>query len=127
VVEQQFRSEIAALKPYVQGRLLSADYNASERLRGSMEVETLIYGLLVRAGAVDPEPVRRDIAAQAFSSIVLFDDLSEPDSGGDLEISTLPAAQLSEIRLHYKLAAHIPGPYRDGVFVYEPNPLNERR
>ncbi len=119
-VEQQFRSELAALKPYVTGRLLSTDYNAAERLRGALEVEPLIYGLLVRAGAVDPEPVRRDIAAQVFSTIILFEDTGDPAPVRDLEVSTLPPAQLTEIRLHYKLAAHIPGPYRDGVYVYQP-------
>ncbi len=121
-IEQQFRAEISALKPYVNGRLLSTDYNASERLRGSIEVETLIYGLLVRAGVVDPTPVRRDIAAESFGTIILFEDAHHPAAGRDLEISALPEAQMEEIRLHYKLAAHIPGPYSDGVYVYQPIP-----
>ena len=40
------------------------------RLRGRIEVEPLIYKLLVASGVVDPEPMRRDIAARAFSTII---------------------------------------------------------
>lgn len=119
-VEQAFRAEIAALRPYVDsGRLLSADYNASIRLRGAMEVEPLIYGLLVRSGVVHPEPLRRDLAAQKFSTILLFEDVDHP-AAADAETSTFPPAQIEEIRKHYKLVARIESPYPSGVFVYKP-------
>jgi len=123
-IEQEFRAEIASLRPLVSdgGRLLSADYNASERLRGSMDVEPLIYNLLVRAGVVDPEPLRREIAAGAFSTILLFEDVTHPGTATDAETSTLPATQLSEIRRRYRLAAHLDSPYPGGVFVYKPLP-----
>lgn len=120
-VEQEFRSEITALGPYVdQGRLLSTDYNASIRLRGAMEVEPLIYGLLVHSGAVDPEPLRRDLAAQKFSTILLFEDVAHPEVAADAEESTLPPSQIEEIRKHYRLVARIESPYPSGVFVYKP-------
>src|SRR5580692_3431526 len=62
--EQSTRAEIAQLRPWLSdgGRVLSADYNALERLRGRMDVEMLIYKLLVDARMIIPEPVRRDIA-----------------------------------------------------------------
>jgi hypothetical protein len=51
--------------------------------------------------------------------VVLFDDFNHPDPDRDIEISRFPAPQMDEIRKHYKLVAHIPGPYVDGLFVYK--------
>jgi hypothetical protein len=76
--------------------------------------------LLVSAGAVDPEPVRSDIAASTFSTIILMEDVRTPHPPLDVEISTLPAAQLEEIRKHYRLVKRIPGPVLDGMYVYKP-------
>ncbi|HLH38037.1 MAG TPA: hypothetical protein VKX39_02725 [Bryobacteraceae bacterium] len=122
-VEQQFRTEISALRSYADsGRLLSADYNASLQLRGGMEVEPLIYNMLVQTGVIDPEPLRRDLAAQKFSTILLFEDLNHPGPAPDRETSTLPPAQLQEIRRHYRLLARIESPYPSRVFVYKPVP-----
>ena len=73
---------------------------------------------------MDPEPLRRDIAASAFSTIVLMEDVRTPHSPLDIEISTLPAAQLEEVRKHYSLVKHIPGPVLDGMYVYKPLPPN---
>ena len=78
------------------------------------------YNLLVSSGVVDPEPVRRDLAASAFSTIVLVEDVFHEAGPLDVEISTLPAAQLDEIRKHYRLVKQIPGPALDGVYVYKP-------
>ena len=117
--EQEFRAQIAQLRGYVDnGPLLSTDYNASFRLRGGMEVEPMIYTTLVRIGVIDPEPVRRDLAAQKFSTVLLFEDVNLPASIADPETSTLPAAQLDEIRKGYRLIAKVEGPYE--VFVYKP-------
>jgi len=122
-VERQFRAEISALRPWTGGgRLLSTDYNASFRLRGGMEVEPLIYTMLVRSGAIDPEPLRRDLARRNFSTILLFEDLNRPGPPPDAETSTLPPAQLEEIRRHYRLVARVESPYPSGVFVYKPLP-----
>jgi len=119
--EQQFRMQVAAERPYLAdgGRLLSADMNSAARIRGRLEVEPLIYTLLVRAGRIDPEPVRRDIAAQAFSTIVLYRDVNRPFDSS-LELLALTDAQLDELRRHYRITAHIPGPYLDGIYVYKP-------
>ncbi len=118
--EQMFRAQIAALRPYLSGdgRVLSADVNALVQLRGRIEVEPLIYKLLVRAKRIDPEPLRQDIARQGFAAIALFQDLSKP-TDMDLEMPNLPESQMSEIRKHYRLVKHIPGPYLDGIYVYE--------
>lgn len=127
--EQAFRSELIALQPYQagSGRLLSADYNAAVQLRGHMEVETLIYTLLVRAGEVDPKPLQDDLAAGAFGTILLFEDLSRPVMQTSDEILSLTKPQIEEIRKGYKLVAHVPGPYLNGVYVYQPNFTRARR
>jgi len=117
--ERMARSEIARLRPWLSdgGHVLSADYNALVRLRGRMDVEMLIYKLLVDARLVNPEPVRKDIASSHFSTIVLMEDVNHPDPAASLEISTLPAAQIEEVRRHYTLVEQIPVP---GVYVYKP-------
>ena len=119
--ERQFRQQVAAERPYLAdgGRVLSADINGVTHLRGYLEVEPLIYTLLVRGGRIDPQPVLRDIAAEAFSTIVLYRDVNRPFSA-DLELLAFTDAQLDQVRKHYQLVAHIPGPYLSGVFVYKP-------
>ncbi len=119
--ERQFRQQVDALRPYFSdnGRAISTDINGMMHLRGRLEVEPLIYTLLVGAGRIDPAQVRRDIAASAFSTIVLYQDLSQPFDP-DPELRSLPEEQLNEVRKHYQLVGHIPGPYLNGVFVYKP-------
>ncbi len=122
VSEQQSRVEVAAVRSSIAdgGRVLSADYNAVVRLRGRLDVEMAFYNLLVSVGAVDPEPLRRDLARSAFATVILMEDVNTPHSPLDAEISSLPAAQLEEIRKHYTLVKRIPGPVLDGMFVYKP-------
>jgi hypothetical protein len=119
--EQQNRAEVADVQSSLAdgGRVLSADYNAVVRLRGRLDVEMAFYNLLVSVGAVDPEPLRRDLAASRFSAIILLEDVRTDHSPLDIEISTLPAAQLAEIRKHYTLVKRIPG-VLDGTYVYKP-------
>jgi hypothetical protein len=125
--EQQSRTEVAAVQSSLAdgGRVLSADYNAVVRLRGRLDVEMAFYNLLVSVGAMDPEPLRRDLAASAFSTIILMEDVRTDHSPLDIEISTLPAAQLREIRKHYALVKRIPGPVLDGMYVYKPRPTSD--
>jgi Dolichyl-phosphate-mannose-protein mannosyltransferase len=122
VGEQQTLVEMAAIQSSFAdgGRVLSADYNAEVRLRGRLDCEMAFYNLLVSVGAVDPEPLRRDLAASRFSTVILVEDVRTDHPPLDIEISTLPAAQLAEIRKHYTLAQHIPGPVLDGMYVYKP-------
>ena len=56
--------ETAALKPFVDrpGRLLSVHFDSMVHYRGRIEVEPLIYSLLVEAGRSDPGPVLRDLS-----------------------------------------------------------------
>jgi hypothetical protein len=100
--------------------VLSADFNALVRLRGRIDLEMLIYKLSVDAGIVNPAPVERDIAAGAFSAIVLFQDIQHPEGKLPVEISTLPASQIEQMRKHYKLTRHVSGPAWDGIYVYKP-------
>ena len=120
--EQKFRAQVAAVAPYLAdgGRVISTDVNTLVRLRSRIEVEPLIYTLLVKAGHSNPEPVRRDIAAHAFSTIILFEDLNQRAPEMDTEVPSLPAAQIEEVRKHYRLVDHIPGPYQAGIYVYKP-------
>lgn len=119
--EQMFREQVTALRPYFSrgGRVLSAEMNALVHWRGEIEVEPLIYKLLVRAGRIDPEPVLRDIARGNFATIVLYQDVTHP-MDVDLEVPSLTPLQMNEIRQHYRLVKNIPGPYLNGVYVYEP-------
>jgi hypothetical protein len=121
--EKLLRAELGQLQPYVQrsgGLVLSTDLNAIVRLRQRMDVEPLIYNLLVSAQVIDPEPVRRDLARGAFSAVILSEDVFQPPQFSDAEIGTLPPAQLEEVRRHYRLVQHIPGPFLSGVYVYQP-------
>jgi 4-amino-4-deoxy-L-arabinose transferase-like glycosyltransferase len=121
--EKLFRAEIEQLKLYVQpsgGLVLSTDFNAMVRLRQRMDVEPLIYNLLVSVQVIDPEPVRRDLARGAFSTVILSEDVFQAQQFGDAEIGTLPASQIEEVRRHYRLIKHVPGPFLDGVYVYQP-------
>ncbi len=99
--------------------MLSTDINGLMRVRGRIEVEPTIYGILVAAGRIDPEPLRRDLAAAAFSTVILYEDLARPLES-DPEIPRLTEAQRAEIQRHYHLVTHIPGPYLDGIYVYKP-------
>jgi hypothetical protein len=120
--EQQNRIEVAAIANSLAdgGPVLSADYNAVVRLRGRLDCEMAFYNLLVSAGAVDPEPLRRDIAAARFRTIILLEDVRTDHPPLDIEISTLPAAQLAEIRKHYTLVQRISGTVLDGTYIYKP-------
>jgi hypothetical protein len=123
VNEKLFRAEIEQLKPYVQpsgGLVLATDFNAMVRLRQRMDVEPLIYNLLVAVHVIDPEPVRRDLARGAFSTLILSEDVFQPQQFSSAEIGTLPPSQLEEVRRHYRLVRHVPGPFLDGVYVYQP-------
>jgi hypothetical protein len=119
--EKQLRNQIVVLRPYLAGggNVISTDLNSMARLRGRLDVEPLIYKLLVAGGAVDPEPVRRDMEAGAFSTVLLFEDVHQRQAP-DPEIPTLPASQIEEIRKHYRLVDHLPGPYLAGAYVYKP-------
>jgi 4-amino-4-deoxy-L-arabinose transferase-like glycosyltransferase len=120
--EKMFRAQIEQLRPYVQpsgGLVLCTDFNAMVRLRERMDVEPLIYNLLVSAHVVDPEPVRRDLARGAFSTVILSEDVFQPQQFKDGEIGTLPGSQLDEVRMHYRLVRQVPGPFLD-AYVYQP-------
>jgi Dolichyl-phosphate-mannose-protein mannosyltransferase len=123
-LENMHRADVAELRPWVPptgGLVLCTDYNAMVRLRQRLDVEPLIYTLLVRAGAVNPEPVRRDLARGAFSTVVLNQNVFKNQRITDPELGTLPSSQLEEIRRHYHLVAHITTLASD-AYVYKPLP-----
>jgi hypothetical protein len=122
VHEQQFRSQVAALERSIgrESRVLSTEIDAMVHLRGRIEVEPLIYKLLVAAGRVDPEPLRRELAGTSFAAVVLYQDVRYNSFDHDLEMPTLPDTQIAAIREHYRLTEHIPGPYLNGIYVYKP-------
>jgi hypothetical protein len=118
------REETAQLAPYLgrtHSRALAVQTDPLLQLRGRIEVEPLIYTLLVDSGLVNPEPVRRDLANGKFALVVLFEDVFDPHRAPlDREIPSLPKSHLKEMREHYRLVRHIPGPYLNGDYVYEP-------
>jgi hypothetical protein len=117
------RTEMAQLEPYLrpgQGRILSVEIDPLLQVRRSMEVEPLVLTMLARFGAMDPEPVRRDLDAGAFGLVILFDDLTQNGKTVGIGVPSLPAEHLEVIRRRYRLVAHIPGPYQDGDYLYAP-------
>ncbi len=122
LLEPQKRAETDALQPYVgRGRVLSVQYDSLVHFRGRIEVEPLIYTLLVDAGRSDPGPVLRDLAEKQFQAVILRENVFHPRPTWDnAETVALPLSHRNEIRRSYRLAQHIPGPYLDGVYVYQP-------
>jgi hypothetical protein len=114
--------EAAALEPYVNrpGRLLSVHYDSLVQYRGRIEVEPFIYCLLVRAGTIDPEPLRKDLETRQFATLIMGGDLSAGGKAAEdnLELVHLPEAQLDAIRRNYLVVKHIKGP--NDLYVYEP-------
>lgn len=124
--QREYDVQTAALRPYLitGGRLLSTDTNAIFRAGRPMEVEPLIYRLLVEAGRVDPELLNRDLNAGAFAHILLYEDVNQP-AGTDAEIPRLTGGQSAIIRKRYRLVRHVPGPYLEGVYLYEPRAVEQ--
>jgi len=90
--------------------VLSTDYNAMVRLRQRLDVEPLIYTLLVSAGKV----IRSRSAATRTRHVL--DGLSRAgclrrENITDLEVAPAPRL-LDEIRRHYRLARALPIPIR---------------
>lgn len=122
VLEGIRRNEVTALLPYLAGgRVLSTQLDPLVHTRGQLEVEPLIYTLLVNAGATDATQVTRDLAAARFDTVVLYEDVFAPTPPWKTgEVPSLPGPQLEAIRRHYRLVRHIAGPYLAGDYVYEP-------
>jgi hypothetical protein len=124
LMEPQKAAESAALMPYLQprGRVLTSQFNALVHSRGRMEVEPLIYTLLVDAGRVDPGPVLRDLSSRQFARVIIGQDVFTPNKAAwdNQETLSLPAAHLEALRANYRLVAHVPGAYLEGDYIYEP-------
>jgi len=119
--ERKFAAQTAALQPHLagNGRVLSTDINALFQARRPIEVEPLIYRLLVEAGRIDPAPLTNDLQAAAFSRILLYEDVNRP-ARSNPEIPSLTQVQSAIIRNRYRLTRHISGPYLGGLYLYEP-------
>ena len=121
--ESQFRSEMAAEEPYLrnaQGRIFAADIDPVVQALGRLDVEPVIYQLMIKAGRIDPEPLRRDLAQSAIRLVILYEDIDHPIPDQSLEIARLSPEQTMEVRKHYHLVEHIPGPYLGGIYIYQP-------
>lgn len=121
ILEPFKHRETMAMKPFVDrpGRLLSGHYDSLIHVGRPIEVEPLIYGLLVNAGLTDPAPVLRDLEARRFATLVLGHNLFAPRSPrDDPEFGRLPVVQEDAIRKHYYLVKHVDGP--NDVYIYEP-------
>ncbi len=122
--EDQFRAEAARVEPYLRharGPVFSVELDPVIRARGRIDVEPYIYTLMVNAGRIDPEPMRRDLANSAIPVVILYEDIAHPIDDQSLEIGRLIPSHTAELRQHYHLVEHIPGPYLEGVYVYLPN------
>jgi hypothetical protein len=125
--EQKFRLQLKDLSPYLKGSepVLSADSNALVHAQRRIEVEPLIYRLLVEAGRVDGARVLNDLADRKFQTILLFENTADKPNT-DPEFPRLPAQQMDAIRKRYRLVKHLPGPYVSGLYVYQPKMENVR-
>ncbi len=93
----------------------------SECCRVELKSSRFIDTLLVDAGRADPRPVLEDLAAGRFRSVILRENVFAAQAPRrDRETLSLPEAHRRELRSHYRLRAHVSGPYLDGVYVYEP-------
>ena len=113
--------ETAVLTPYVNrpGRILAAQYDSLVHIRGRIEVEPLIYRLLVKAGLTNPAPLQQDLETARFATVILADNVfAAKPAPPDLEHGTLTEAQLDAVRRKYTLVRQVDGP--NSVFVYEP-------
>lgn len=118
------RSEYTVLQPYLdsaRGPVVSVELDPLVQSRRLFEVEPLIYTLLVEAGRINPEPLRQDLARSKFPLVILYEDVFAPRSEPrHPEMPSLPGVQIDEIRKHYRLVRHVPGPFLNGVYVYVP-------
>jgi hypothetical protein len=116
------RVETAHMRPFLEATtdpVISVQIDPLLQTGRRIDVEPMIYNMLVGVGTVDPEPVRRDLAARKFAVVVHYQNLFADDGlPADLEVPTLPDSQLAEIRRHYRLVQHVPGPLLNGTFVY---------
>ncbi|HZS51712.1 MAG TPA: glycosyltransferase family 39 protein [Bryobacterales bacterium] len=126
--EMRRRQEYAQLRPYLdsaKGPVISVQFDPLVQSGRRLEVEPLIYTLMVGAGRVDPGPVCRDLAAGKFSLVILFEDLLHPAAvPRNAELPSLPAPALDAIRRNYRLVEHIPGSLLAGDYIYEPAAAN---
>ncbi len=124
LIEPFKRADIAALQPYLapeRGLVLAAHYDAMLQTRGRIDVETLIYSLLVDAGRINPEPVLGDIEARKFQTVVLYHNVfAGPPAWDSPELTALPKVHLEAVRKNYRLVKHVEGPFLDGEYIYEP-------
>ncbi len=121
LMEPYKRAETETLRPFVErpGRLFSTHYDSLVRYRGRIEVEPLIYGLLVRAGVTDPAPVTRDFTTRQFATVILAENVFAPGQGDeDAEMAHLPDPLIEAIRNNYKVVRQVDGP--NTVYIYEP-------
>ncbi len=125
VFESAKTAEIESLRPYMASphrRVLGGSYDATLQLRGRIEVETLIYTLLVEAGRIDPGPVQRDLESGRFDTVILPFDISggQTPTWLNAELTPLPKAQLEAVRTRYRLVKHLDGAFLNGNYIYEP-------
>lgn len=128
--ERQFRTESAILKQVLASRpgpLLTWQYDIAVQSGRPLELDVWFYTLLVNAGRIDPGQVLADLAQRRFRTVILGMDVF--DSNGSRwrngETLFLPDADLDQIRKHYRLVVHVPGPYLVGDYVYEPLDLRQ--
>lgn len=126
VVEPMERQEYSQLRPYLlpeRGPVISVELDPVIQARDRLDVEPLIYTLLANAGRIDPEPLWQDLSNKRFSSVILYEDVSQPRTGSlNPEVPTLPDRDLDAIRRGYRLVRHIPGPVLNGAYIYQPVP-----
>ena len=129
VAIQRLGSDMARQEQYTEllrhistpGRLLSVEIDHLLQSNRPIEVEPLIYTLLVDAEMADPGPVLRDLQEGQFDNVVLYQDVTDRGRVAlPAEVPNLPSEHLQVIRYRYRLVKHIPGPLLGGIYLYDP-------
>jgi hypothetical protein len=87
-----------------------------------IELDPWFYVLLTNAHRIDPSPLLKDLAAGTFGTIIVDQNVFAKTlpAGANEDTLFLPPSALAQIRQHYVLVRHVPSPYLEGDYIYQP-------
>lgn len=117
--QDQFAALTRLIGP--SNRVLSVEIDPLLQTGRLIEVEPLIYTLLVNAGMSDPGPVLNDLRRRQFDRVLLYEDVFDKNRERlGIEAPSLPPEHLKAVTEEYALLQHVPGPLMGGIYVYAP-------
>ena len=124
-LERLRRTEAIQLAPYLspqRGRVLSGNFDLLISSGRPIELDPWFYVLLTNAHRIDPSPLLKDLAADTFGTIILDQNVFAKTlpPGANEDTLFIPPSALAQIRQHYVLVRHVPSPYLEGDYIYQP-------